>query len=96
MFLVYIYTSVVTFVLMALMPLILDFMIPLNETRSTGQLVFAAKYPIDEEKYYTWLMTYSSFAPFVNLTVMFSCESMFAITTQHVCGMFAIVRLSNC
>lgn len=85
------YGSVLTFITMSLTPIIFDYFIPLNETRPRG-LVYAAKFPLDEEKYLPWLLVHGSITSLYNLTVMFSCESMFAVTTQHVCGLFKIIR----
>lgn len=76
---------------MSMTPIVFDYFIPLNETRPR-RLVYAAKYPVDEEKYLSWVLIHGSITSLCNMTVIFSCESMFAVTTQHVCSLFAIVR----
>ncbi|XP_051166642.1 odorant receptor 67b-like [Leptopilina boulardi] len=84
------YSSVLIFISMSMAPIVFDHFLPLNETRPR-LLVYAAKFPLDENKYLSWLLVHGSITSLCNLTVMFACESMFAVTTQHVCGLFAIV-----
>ena len=87
----YVYAAVFMLIVMSIVPIVLDFIVPLNETRPK-QLVFQASYPFDENKYFFWTLVHSTITCCYNMSVVFSMESIFAVTTQHACGLFAIVR----
>ena len=89
-FAAYVYMAVFTFITMSMVPIVLDIVIPLNETRPK-QLVYPALYPFDQDKYYSVVLAHGAITSFYNLTVLLSTESMLAVTTQHACGLFAIV-----
>ena len=76
---------------MSMVPIVLDFVVPLNETRPR-QLVYLALYPFDEKIYFYWTIAHGAITAFYNLTVFFTTEALLAVTTQHACGLFAIVR----
>ena len=91
MFSVNVYAGMLTFVTMSLTPIVLDILIPLNESRPKQQ-VYDAIYPFNHDKYFHWILIYGSITVFYNLSILFSCEALLAVTTQHVCGIFAIIR----
>ena len=76
---------------MSLSPIVLDKLIPLNETRPR-QLVYSVKFPFDQDKYFDWILVHGTITSFYNMTIVFSCEAMLAITVQHACGLFSIIR----
>ncbi|XP_043480440.1 uncharacterized protein LOC122510093 [Leptopilina heterotoma] len=80
LFAINMYGSALTFILMSLTPIVFDYFIPLNETRPR-ELVYAAKFPLDEEKYLPWLLVHGSITALYNLTVMFSCESIYKLNS---------------
>ena len=82
--------AVFMFVSMSLTPIVLDRLIPLNETRPK-QMVYAAKFPLNQDKYFLWILVHGGITAFYNLSVLFSCEGMLAVTTQHACGLFGII-----
>ena len=76
---------------MSMVPIVLDVVVPLNETRPK-QLVYSALYPFDINKHFHWTIVHGTVTAFYNLTAPFCMEAMLAVTTQHACGLFAIVR----
>ncbi|XP_033228426.1 odorant receptor 13a-like isoform X1 [Belonocnema kinseyi] len=91
-----VYTGMMTFIIMSLTPIVLDIIIPLNETRPRQQ-VYDAIYPFNHDKNFHWILIYGAVTVFYNLSILFSCEALLAVTTQHVCGIFSIIcyRLQN-
>ena len=79
------------YTVMSVAPIVLDIIIPLNETRPK-QLVYPALYPFYEDKYFPLAVAHGAITSFYNITALSSTESMLAVTTQHACGLFAIVR----
>ncbi|XP_033227927.1 putative odorant receptor 85d isoform X2 [Belonocnema kinseyi] len=73
-----------------------DRIIPLNETRPK-QLVYAAKFPFNQDEYFEWIVVHGAITSFYNMSIIYSCEGMLGVTTQHACGLFAIIsyRLKN-
>lgn len=86
-----VFVAVFMFVSMSLSPIVLDIIIPLNKTRPK-QLVYAAKFPFNQDKYFEWILVHGAITSFYNLSIVFSCEGMLAVTTQHACGLFSIIR----
>ncbi|XP_033228428.1 odorant receptor 13a-like isoform X2 [Belonocnema kinseyi] len=85
-----VYTGMMTFIIMSLTPIVLDIIIPLNETRPRQQ-VYDAIYPFNHDKNFHWILIYGAVTVFYNLSILFSCEALLAVTTQHVCGIFSII-----
>ena len=84
-------SAVCTVISMSLTNPVLDILVPLNESR-IKQPVFEAELPIDQIKYFYWVFLYGAATGFYNLSIVFTCESLFAATTLHACGLFSIVR----
>ena len=89
-----IYVTVTTFITMSCAPLILDILIPLNESRP-HEMVYPGEYFVDHDKYYNWIFLQSSLSVICNLTLIVGCESMYVVSIQHACALFAIIRYIN-
>ncbi|XP_033228974.1 odorant receptor 30a-like [Belonocnema kinseyi] len=72
------------------MPIVLNIIIPLNETRPK-QLVYAINFPFDHDQYINWIIVHGGVTAFINLSVMISNEAMVAVCTQHACALFTII-----
>ena len=66
-------------------------MIPLNETRPKV-FVYPVEFFIDQDKYFKWIFLYGMVTSVYYVTIILACQSMYAIGTQHACGLFAIIR----
>ena len=80
-----------TFVTAPLTPLILDKIFPLNDTRPIV-LVYPAEFFVDQDKYLKWILLYGMLSASYGVTMILACQTMYAIGTQHACGLFSIIR----
>lgn len=71
-------------------PLLLDVSAPSNETH-TLKPVYPGKFFFDEDKYFKFIMGYTSVTMTINILILFTCEILFCVITQHACGLFAII-----
>ncbi|XP_033228875.1 uncharacterized protein LOC117180486 [Belonocnema kinseyi] len=85
------FSAVATVVLMSLTNPILDILVPLNESR-IKQPVFEAELPFNNSKHFYWTVLFGASAATNVVTIVVSCESLFAVMTLHACGLFSIVR----
>ena len=76
---------------MSMSPMVLDKLIPLNETRPK-QMVYPIELFVDHDKYFNWILLYGTLTSMCTMTIILGCESMYAVSTQHACGLFAIIR----
>lgn len=86
-----IYMTVITIISMSLSPIILDVMIPLDEPRMK-LMIYPVELYINQEKYFNIIFCICVISAMIMMTYTLACESMYAINTQHACGLFAIVR----
>ncbi|XP_014484572.1 PREDICTED: uncharacterized protein LOC106749535 [Dinoponera quadriceps] len=77
------------FILMSLMPHILDIVLPLNESRPI-MLPFEAYYFVDERKYFTYIFCYALIAADIAMVCFIAYDIMFFTFVEHVCGIFAV------
>ncbi|XP_043475326.1 uncharacterized protein LOC122506944 [Leptopilina heterotoma] len=92
----YIFSALVVFIGTTFVPCFLDLIIPLNETRLLKP-VYPAKFFFDENKYFNFILIHGCVSATYHLSAAFCFDSTFAVTTQHACGLFAIVsyRVKN-
>lgn len=74
-----------------LLPDILDFMEPLNQSRS-HQLLILAEYFVDNEKYFYLIVLYITLCFFLFQITLMSTTSIYIMYIQHMCSMFQIAR----
>lgn len=84
-------SGVIIFSMTTYLPCLLDIIIPLNESRPL-KYVYPAKFFFNEEKYFNYILIYGCLTASYHLVIVSACGSMFAVTTQHACGLFAIIR----
>ena len=90
--LVIIYGCVGVVIAISLKNPILDVLKPLNESRPREQL-FGCDIPyVDEDNHFLWILAYCIITGSYVLSVLFSFESLLAVTIMHACGLFKIIR----
>ncbi|EFN89952.1 Putative odorant receptor 13a [Harpegnathos saltator] len=77
------------FVLMALIPYILDIVLPLNESRPIV-LPYEAYYFVDERKYFLYIFLQGLIALHVVIMGLIAHDTMFIFFVEHACGIFAV------
>lgn len=88
---VYLYGNLVVYFFNGASPKILNIVRPLNESRKLAR-TYKSYYFVDENKYYLHMLIHEYIASFINITTMLSVDATYTILTEHVCGMFAILR----
>lgn len=87
---VYSYTILITFLSIPLIPIVLNVMIPLNESRPLIY-VYEAEYGIDKDKYYYPILLHNYAACTVNIMIVTSVDTMYIVCVLHACSLFEIV-----
>ncbi|XP_043465827.1 odorant receptor 9a-like [Leptopilina heterotoma] len=88
---VYLYCNLVVYFVNGASPKLLNIVRPLNETRPLIR-TYRSNYFLNEENYYFHMLLHEYIASFINITTMLSVDTMYAVLTEHVCGMFTILR----
>ncbi|XP_043475327.1 uncharacterized protein LOC122506945 [Leptopilina heterotoma] len=87
----YNFSGLSAYLLMNLSPLLLDVIVPLNESRAI-EPIYPAKFFFDEDKYYKYVLLHGALTCAWGLAIFCTMDSMFVTTIQHACGLFAIIR----
>lgn len=85
------YGNLAAYFLNGASPKILNIILPLNESRSLVR-TYKSNYFVNEEKYYLQMLLHEYIASFINITTILTVDTMYSVLTEHVCGMFAILR----
>lgn len=89
----FLYTCTFIFTLMYLSPTILDFVMPLNESRKmVFETPFAMEYYVPSEKFIHLLQLYTLLIMFITSNLILAVEVLSVACSQHICAMFAITR----
>lgn len=85
------YTMLTIFLTIPLMPIFLDIVRPLNESRPRS---FGTAVPtrITQNKYYVPIFCYNASVIVLGAMIMVSVDTMYAVCTAHACALFSIVR----
>ncbi|XP_050465897.1 odorant receptor 13a-like [Cataglyphis hispanica] len=83
------YPGTIVFILLPLLPDILDVVAPLNESR-TRSLPYLAEYFLDQQKYFYPLLLHINLTIIVGVITVISTETLFFAYVYHICGMFEI------
>ena len=75
---------------MPITPQLLDFIIPLNETRPKKTL-YPTEYYLDVEKYFYWILIHGYISSFTCTIILVSVDTAFMVFLHHACGIFAIL-----
>ncbi|XP_036147465.1 uncharacterized protein LOC105832583 [Monomorium pharaonis] len=85
----YIFTTALLFMLLPLTPLIMDIVMPLNESRPR-KLLFEVEYYVDQQKYYYLLLLHSYMVGLIHASIMVSVDTTYITYVQHGCSLFAV------
>lgn len=77
------------FVQQALSPIILDVILPTNETRDV-LYIYPAYYLIDDRKYRSLIILHLSYVAIVAYYVFVGCDTSYVCFVQHACGQIAV------
>lgn len=83
--------AVSCYVIAPTIPLILDVVLPKNETRIRS-LSFDLDYGIDMQEYWFWLWLHSSMAAIIVVFNIIAGDVMFITLNMHTCYLFAMAR----
>ncbi|KAK2587283.1 hypothetical protein KPH14_003010 [Odynerus spinipes] len=87
---IYIYVSTVLFLSTSFIPLVLDVIVPLNESRPL-QPVVLGEYFVDQEKHFYPIYCHMVFTILLSMTALIAADSQFFVFTCHACGVFSVV-----
>jgi len=90
-FVVFFCISFIIFIFIEFLPIILDIVVPLNETRPRSMHV-EAEYFVDPEKYFPLMVLHELTACLVGFSTLVATGTIMMAYAQHGCGMLKIVR----
>ncbi|XP_051172965.1 uncharacterized protein LOC127289208 [Leptopilina boulardi] len=82
--------TTITYAAMTLTPQFLNIILPINETRQK-KLPFPLDYFVDSNEYFYWIEFHIFITATVEMCVLIGSESIFAVFTEHACGLFRII-----
>ncbi|XP_076386284.1 uncharacterized protein LOC100880828 [Megachile rotundata] len=82
------YGTTVLFIQIPWWPRVADIILPLNTSRPRAYII-PASFPIDEDKYYYWIILQMTLGVLVLTCVYVACDTCFIYSVQHACGLFA-------
>jgi len=74
------------------LPAFLDFVHPLNESRSRKLHFLAEYYILDEQKYFYLILVHQSLLIILGIMIVLATESLNVIYAHHACGLFEVAR----
>ncbi|KAK1127967.1 hypothetical protein K0M31_003460 [Melipona bicolor] len=80
-----------SFVQQALSPIVLDIILPINETRDVVY-IFPGYYLIDDRKYRSFIILHLTYVTIVAYYVFVGCDTNYVCVVQHACGQIAVAR----
>ncbi|XP_039305954.1 uncharacterized protein LOC105193345 isoform X4 [Solenopsis invicta] len=87
---VYLIVIIIFYLLIPLTPKILDFVVPLNESRPLAY-IYQGEYRVDKEKYYYPILFHSYLATACTMTILFTCDTTYIICVLHACSLFTAI-----
>ncbi|KYN27717.1 Putative odorant receptor 42b [Trachymyrmex cornetzi] len=82
------------FILISLMPTLLNIVLPLNESRLIT-MPYDAYYFVDEEKYYFYIICHMTAGLTIALLALLAHDCALFIYIEHVCSLFAVVGFAE-
>ncbi|KYN37732.1 hypothetical protein ALC56_07931, partial [Trachymyrmex septentrionalis] len=82
------------FLLISLMPTLLNIVSPLNESRPII-MPYSAYYFVDEEKYYFYIMFHITTCLTIALLALLAHDCVLFIYIEHVCSLFAVIGYNS-
>lgn len=89
--LVFIYVGIIVSLLTICLPVILDIIAPLAESRER-KLPFVFECFFDQQKYYYVIVLYLIVVTMLGEITFMTSETLYMVLVQHACGLFAITR----
>lgn len=87
---VFAYATMVLYLIISILPILLDFIDPLNETRP-HDYIFEAEYGVDSDKYY-WLITaHALIVAIATVNMLVAFETVYVLMIVHACALFEVV-----
>jgi len=90
-FAVYIITVLIFYLLIPLIPRILDIINPLNESRPLA-FVYQAEHRVDKEKYYYPILFHSYVVSTITMAILFTIDTTYMVCVLHACSLFIAIR----
>ncbi|XP_035741912.1 uncharacterized protein LOC118450327 [Vespa mandarinia] len=93
---IYIYTCMTMFLLLPIIPIMMDIVVPLNESRPLKP-IFKGEYFINEDEHFYFIYFHMSISITISITALVTGDILFLMFNSHICGIFAAVgcRLEN-
>ncbi|KAL0102409.1 hypothetical protein PUN28_017984 [Cardiocondyla obscurior] len=88
---VYFVTTMIFYLLIPLIPKILDIIIPLNESRPLAY-VFPAEYKVDKVKFYYPIVFHSYVTTITTIIILFTIDTTYIVCVLHACSLFTAIR----
>lgn len=88
------FLGVILFMLVTLVPHILDIVLPLNESRPI-MLPYEAYYFVDEREYFFHIFLVSFVAALIAMIGLLAHDCMLLTYVEHACGVFALAGYSE-
>lgn len=89
--LVLLYLGILVFIVLFFIPDFLDIVVPLNESRR-HQLPLVIEPFFDQEKHFLFIMLNFLVISFIDITILFTVETLYMIYIQHACGLLKLTR----
>ena len=84
----YLYISTGLYVGVPIVPVVLDLVVPLNESRPP-LFPFKAEYFVDENDYFTLVVLHGFLVGYTSMSVIIGVDAMYSVQLHYACGMFA-------
>lgn len=78
------------FLILPVLPVFLDVIIPLNESRPK-EMLFQVEYGLDNDKYFYEMLFHAYVTSVIAMSIVVAVDSMFFTVVEHACGLFEMV-----
>ncbi|KYN16798.1 hypothetical protein ALC57_10995 [Trachymyrmex cornetzi] len=85
------YFMTVIFIMVPFKPILLDIILPLNESRPRF-FILPIEWRVDKDKYFIPILCYSTITVVTGMIILVSVETIYITRTIHACGLFSIIR----
>ncbi|XP_071625437.1 uncharacterized protein [Temnothorax longispinosus] len=90
LYLILLYITLLMLIITPLTPILLDIVMPLNESRSRF-FVIEVEFRVNKDEYFLPIFCYISVLAIVSINITLSVETMHIACTAHACSLFAAV-----
>ncbi|XP_061938210.1 odorant receptor 13a-like isoform X1 [Apis cerana] len=89
-YILYVYTTLLVYLLLPTIPLIIDFITSSNHSQKRNFL-FELDYGMDKQQYFYYISIHSYIGTAIVANLIASCDTMYMLYAQHAYALFAIV-----